>query len=167
MSSVFLFFVFCFLFFFVFLGPHPRHMEVPRLGVELELLLPAYARATAMPDPSCVCNLHHSSWQRQILNPLSEARDQTRNPMVPSRIHFHCAITGAQVFFDVTFSGTSSSLSQPLSSFIVTSPHSLSSSACTSTVSVMATVSPLLWSSIFYFLTPFTLDSNPAKSFAQ
>ena len=35
---------------FVFLsvlGPHPKHMEVPRLGVELELLLLAYA-ATAM-----------------------------------------------------------------------------------------------------------------------
>ena len=24
-------------FFFVFLGPHPEHMEVPRLGVESEL----------------------------------------------------------------------------------------------------------------------------------
>ena len=24
-------------FFFALLGPHPRHMEVPRLGVELEL----------------------------------------------------------------------------------------------------------------------------------
>ena len=23
--------------FFVFLGPHPRHTEVPRLGIELEL----------------------------------------------------------------------------------------------------------------------------------
>ena len=29
-------------------------------------------------DPSHVCNLHHSSQQRQILNSLSEARDQTR-----------------------------------------------------------------------------------------
>ena len=28
----------------------------------------------------------HSSQQRQILNPLSEARDRTRNLMVPSRI---------------------------------------------------------------------------------
>ena len=27
--------------------------------------------ATAMPDLSHICNLHHSSWQRQILNPLS------------------------------------------------------------------------------------------------
>ena len=38
-------------FFFVFLGPHPRHMEVPRLGVESELQLLAYTTATAMPDP--------------------------------------------------------------------------------------------------------------------
>ena len=39
--------------------------------------MPAYTTATATPDPSRVCNLHHSSQQRQILNPLSEARDQT------------------------------------------------------------------------------------------
>ena len=39
-------------FFFVFLGPHMKHMEVPRLGVELELWLLAYATATAMQDPS-------------------------------------------------------------------------------------------------------------------
>ena len=42
-------------------------MEVPRLGV----------------------------WfQHQILKPLSEARDRTGNFMVPSQIHFHCAMTG-------------------------------------------------------------------------
>ena len=35
-------------------------MEVPRLGVESELQLPAYTTATATPDPSHVCNLHHS-----------------------------------------------------------------------------------------------------------
>ena len=34
-----------------FLGPHPRHTEVPRPGVESELQLPAYARATATRDP--------------------------------------------------------------------------------------------------------------------
>ena len=49
-------------------------MEVPRLGVESELQLPAYARATATQDPSRICKLHYSSWQRRILNPLSEAR---------------------------------------------------------------------------------------------
>ena len=49
-------FSFCFVL-FVFLGPHLRHMEVPRLGVWLELLLPAYATASATPNPSCVCDL--------------------------------------------------------------------------------------------------------------
>ena len=33
------------------LGLHLLHMEVPRLGVELELQLPAYTTATAMQDP--------------------------------------------------------------------------------------------------------------------
>ena len=49
-----------------------RQMEIPRLGVESELL--AYATATAMPDLSHVCNLQHRSQQCQSLNPLSEAR---------------------------------------------------------------------------------------------
>ena len=53
-------------------------MEVPGLGVELDLQPPAYATATAMPDLSHVFYLHHSSWQHRILNPLREARDQTR-----------------------------------------------------------------------------------------
>ena len=61
-----------------FLQPHLRHMEVPRLGVKLELQLPAYPTPTATLDPSCICDLYHSSWQSQILNPLSEARDPTR-----------------------------------------------------------------------------------------
>ena len=65
----------------VFLGPHPWHMEVPKLGVELKLLLTAYARATAMPDPSWVCDLHCSPRQHWILNPLSEARDGILVPM--------------------------------------------------------------------------------------
>ena len=47
-----------------------------------------------MPDPSHVCNLHHSSQQHQILNPLREARDQTRNLVVPSRIRFRCTMMG-------------------------------------------------------------------------
>ena len=34
------------------LGPRPRHMEVPRLGVKSELQLPAYTTATALPDSS-------------------------------------------------------------------------------------------------------------------
>ena len=56
-----------------------NQMEVPRLGVESELQLLAYATATAiaMPYPSRVCDLHRSSWQCWILNPLNEVRDQT------------------------------------------------------------------------------------------
>ena len=42
--------------FFFFLGLHPRHMEVLRLGIELELQLPAYTAATAMPDLSHICD---------------------------------------------------------------------------------------------------------------
>ena len=69
-------------------------MEVPRLGVKSELQLPAYATATATRDPSHICDLHHSSQQRQILNPLSEARDQTHNLKAPNQIPFCCTLTG-------------------------------------------------------------------------
>ena len=54
--------LFFFFFFFVFLGPHPKHEEVPRLGVESELQLPAST----------------SSRQHRILNPLSGDRDRTQ-----------------------------------------------------------------------------------------
>ena len=59
-------------------------MEVPKLGIQLELQLLAYTTATAMWDPSWVCHLHHSSRQQRILNPLTEARNQTHNLMVPA-----------------------------------------------------------------------------------
>ena len=62
-----LFFFWFFFFFFAFLGLHPWHMEVPRLGFQLELQLLAYATATAISDLSHICDLHHSSWQCQIL----------------------------------------------------------------------------------------------------
>ena len=60
-------------------------MEGPRLGVEL-----AYARATEMPDPSRICDLHHSSRQCRILNPLSETRDWTPVLMNTSGVRYHC-----------------------------------------------------------------------------
>ena len=71
------------------LGLHHQHLEVPRLGVESELYLPAYTTATATWDASCVCNLHHSWQQCQILNPLSKARDQTCNLMGPTKSSIH------------------------------------------------------------------------------
>ena len=73
----------------VFLGPHPQHMEIPRLGVESVLQLPAYTTATAASDLSCVFDLHHSSQQRRVLNPMSEARDQICIFMNTSQIRYH------------------------------------------------------------------------------
>ena len=49
------------LFCFAFLGLCPQHMDVPRLGVESELQLLAYATVTAMQDLSHICNLHRHS----------------------------------------------------------------------------------------------------------
>ena len=63
-------------------------MEIPRLGVWLKLQLLAYTTATAMPDLSHNCDLHHISQQRWILNPLSEARDRTRVLMDTGQIRF-------------------------------------------------------------------------------
>ena len=63
-------------------------MEAQRLGVEQELQLPVYTTATATPDPSLVCDLHCSSQQRQILNPLTGAWDQTRILMDAGRVHY-------------------------------------------------------------------------------
>ena len=72
-------------FFFFFLGPHLRHMEIARLGVELEQLM-AYIAATAIQDLNCICNLHYSLWQRWILNPRSKARDWTCTLTDTSRV---------------------------------------------------------------------------------
>ena len=49
-------------------------MVVPRLGVDLEQSLP-FATATVTSDLRRIYDLHYSSQQCQILNPLSETRD--------------------------------------------------------------------------------------------
>ena len=63
--------------FFCFLRLRPQHMELPRLEVELELQLLAFTTAIAMQDLSHIYNLHQSSQQHQIFNPLSKARNRT------------------------------------------------------------------------------------------
>ena len=68
---------------FFFLLSHLRHTEIPRLEAEAELQLPAYTTAAA-PDMSHICNLHHSLWQHQVLNPLNKVSDQTRILMDPT-----------------------------------------------------------------------------------
>ena len=80
-----------------FVGLHLQHMEVPSLGVELELHLPAYT--TSMPDLSHVCELHHNSQHCWILNPLSKARDQTYVLMDTSQICFSCATMGTPCLY--------------------------------------------------------------------
>ena len=57
------------------------------------------------PIRATAASLQHSSWQHQILNPLSEARDRTRNLIVPSQIHFfRCTPTGTPSLSSFTLS---------------------------------------------------------------
>ena len=84
---------------FFLLGPHLRHMEVPRPGVELELQLQVYTTATATPDPIRICDLHHSLRQCRILNPLSEARAWTRILMDNSWVHNSLSHNGTSLCF--------------------------------------------------------------------
>ena len=83
---------------------HPWHMEIPRLEVKLELQLLAYATATAMQEPSCICDLPHSSQQCWILNLLRESRDQTHIFMDPSQVCYHWATMGTPAFALITVS---------------------------------------------------------------
>ena len=50
-------------------------MEVPRLGVELELLLPAYTTATATPDPSACGDAASLNPARPGIEPVSSRMD--------------------------------------------------------------------------------------------
>ena len=63
-----------------------------RGGFDVHLL--GCVTGTAMQDPSDVCDLYHSSRQRQISNPLNEARDRTRILMNMSQVHIHWATMG-------------------------------------------------------------------------
>ena len=84
---------FC-LFVLLFRAAPKKHVEVPRIGVKLELQLPACTTATATQDPSCICDLHQSSRQCWILNPVSETRDQTRILVNTIQVCYHWATTG-------------------------------------------------------------------------
>ena len=58
-----------------------------------------HVTATATPDPSLVCDLCHSSQQRQIFSPLIRARDGTRILVDTSQVHFRWATMGTPKFF--------------------------------------------------------------------
>ena len=53
-----------------------------------------YTTATATWDPSHICDLHHNSRQRRILNPPSEARDRTGVLVNTSRVLYRQATMG-------------------------------------------------------------------------
>ena len=95
--------------FFLLFRVVPAAYGVFQARVQSELQLPAYTIATATWDPSCVCDLHHSSQQCQIFNTLSEARDGTYNLMVPSQVRFPCATMGTPG--PICFVGRPSSIS--------------------------------------------------------
>ena len=82
-----------FFFFFFLLGLYPRHMEVPRRGVQPELQL--LATATAPRAASAT----YTTGQRQswIPHTLSESRNRTSILMDTSQIHFHCAMMGTSL----------------------------------------------------------------------
>ena len=61
-----------FFFFFFFFGPSPRHLLVSPREVSFGVHRFAYTTATATRDLSLFFNLHHSSGQYQISNPLNE-----------------------------------------------------------------------------------------------
>ena len=79
-----------FFFFFFFLrAACPSIWKIPGVELELQLQLPVFTKATATRDPSWVCDLHHSSWQHRILNPLNGARNQTQIIMDTSWFPYH------------------------------------------------------------------------------
>ena len=69
-------------------------MEVPRLGVKLELQMLAYTTATGKQDLSRTCDLHHNSQQCQVPDLLSEARDRICILMDTRQICFRCTTMG-------------------------------------------------------------------------
>ena len=77
----------CAFFFFSFFHAHGIWMfPGSQARSQIRAAVPAYATAIATWDPNYICDLHCSSWQHQILNALSEARDWTCILMDTSRV---------------------------------------------------------------------------------
>ena len=89
-----------FFFFFFFRAP-VAYGSFQTRGIKSETQLQAYTTVIAARDQSCICDLHHSSQQHQILNPQSDARDGTCILMDTSWIHFCWAtmLTPFQILF--------------------------------------------------------------------
>ena len=91
-------FLFCFVLFLSFSRDAPAPAPVASGGSQAKGLIGAvaaglhhshshsHARSEPRLRPTPQLRLHHSSGRRRILNPLSEAKDRTRNLLVPSGI---------------------------------------------------------------------------------
>ena len=82
------------LFLFLFFKASPAAYRSTQAKAESELQLSAYATATAVQVLSCICGLHHSSQQCQILQPLSKARDWTHIFIDTSQVRYFWAMMG-------------------------------------------------------------------------
>ena len=83
-----------FLFFSFFLGPAPVAFGSSQARGQIGVQLPVYTTATAMQDPSHVCDLYHILRQYWILNPLNDARDGTHILVDTSWVCYHWATMG-------------------------------------------------------------------------
>ena len=86
--STFYLFIYLFIFLFRFTLVAYRSSQA-RSQIGATLLAYATATDTVAWNPSHICGLHHSSWQHWILNPLSEARDQTHILMDTGWVCYH------------------------------------------------------------------------------
>ena len=93
-----------FLFFvcLVFSGPHPWHMEVPRLGVEIGAVATGlhHSHNNARSEPHM--RLTPQLLTMPILNPLSKATGWTQSLMDTSRVCYHWATMGTPSAFVIT-----------------------------------------------------------------
>jgi len=109
---------------------------------QLEPQLPAYTTATATCSPSCICDLHHSSRQCQIRNPVSRAGGRTFVLLDTSRVRFCRATMGTPRYF-------------------LTQNHSLD----TGTVTDLATGAQR-WGVVSHALSPSEVPSDPSPKLA-
>ena len=81
---LFYLFIFCL---FAFSGAAPTAYGGSQARGQIGAVAAGIYQGHSNGDRCHICDLHHSSQQRRILNLLSKARDRTYNLMVPSPIH--------------------------------------------------------------------------------
>ena len=103
-----------------------------------------------MPDPSHMCNLHHSSQQCQILNPLSRARDQTCLLMDTIWFHYCWATMGTHLLQFLTCPVINNYISAPFILWNAAQQNPGLSSFCSWGLMVVFTDKVETW--LFYYL---------------